>query len=433
MSKQFITPVSMKVTKEQYERDLKEFLKELGYISFDSLVNFNESDLLATNFASTHDEYGTSSLTDGKTAYNRTYIDHYNPELFLALAAMTEGDKPIVGEYVIASIGTVDYLVKYNGNNNKYEVTSHKWKCLANSNSTWVNTNDLGSFTYLVRKATKEELIKHMSMKEEEFVLPEKWYITVTNENKKVINDWKVKQYYNDNLFEHSYLYVKNNGAGEYDFSTEITFEQFKKYVLKEEDMIEEEKESRFPFKLTPEDAQSIIDIAYSAWKDKLAKKWATDIVLNRWIDVSYIFYKEMRKACTKEQHELFDKIFGKDTLECVFKQGEYIVYDNRTYHIETTNDGQGRVQLRSISFEDGRTIRFVTVEEINRNAHLWSINDTKDGEPVWVKFTTFLWEFRYSNGKNDIYANQKKSGNDFLSTDIKYKPFDPFNLPYNE
>jgi hypothetical protein len=30
-------------------------------------------------------------------------------------------------------------------------------------------------------------------------------------------------------------------------------------------------------------------------------------------IEISEDFYKEMRKACTAEQHKLFDDIFGKD------------------------------------------------------------------------------------------------------------------------
>lgn len=451
MSKQFITPVSMKVTKEQYERDLKEPLKDLGYITLRDCINFDNSNLLVTNFANVSYEYGTSRQIDGNIAYNRTYINHYNPELFLALAAMTKGNEPIIGEYVIASIGTVHYLVKYNGNNNNYKVTSYKWLCLDNDSPSWINSNNLGSFHYLVRKATKDELIKYMTVKEE-FVLPEKWTVEVYSDEefhtvreyleefdnsrfKEEVHsrfypfkDGDYVKYYigfaqNNRLFYNHHII---NGGGD-----KITFEQFKKYVLKEEDMIEEEKESRFPFKLHHENAQSIIDIACSTWKDKLAKKWATDIVLNKWIDVSYIFYKEMRKACTKEQHEVFDEIFGKDTLKCVFKQGEYIVYDNRTYHVETTDDGNGRVQLRSISFEGGRTIRFVSIEDINKNAHLWDIYDTKDGEPVWCNTTLTGFVLRYSNGHSEVYNNQKVQGK--TTSFSFYRPFDPFNLPYNE
>ena len=64
---------------------------------------------------------------------------------------------------------------------------------------------------------------------------------------------------------------------------------------------------------LTPVNATRIINIACSTWKPKLAEKWATNIVLNKNTEVSEEFYQEMRKACTTDQNDLFDEIFGKD------------------------------------------------------------------------------------------------------------------------
>ena len=89
---------------------------------------------------------------------------------------------------------------------------------------------------------------------------------------------------------------------------TEITFEQFQKHILKEIPMNKRT--------ITKEQAQSIVDSACSTWKEKLCAKWATSIVLGLSIDIDEKFYKEMRGACTKEQHELFDKIFGSDKKE---------------------------------------------------------------------------------------------------------------------
>lgn len=87
---------------------------------------------------------------------------------------------------------------------------------------------------------------------ENEFVLPEKWYIIVTEENKSHVNKWyangdsflkpflhicgMVKQY---GEIEKGYNEINDikNGSGNdftYDFGTEITFEQFKEHVLKE-------------------------------------------------------------------------------------------------------------------------------------------------------------------------------------------------------
>lgn len=69
-----------------------------------------------------------------------------------------------------------------------------------------------------------------------EFVLPEKWRIEVTKENSKILTEWKLKVsngYYNNKAG--GFLYIAYNGEGRYDDKyPEITFEEFKEYVLKE-------------------------------------------------------------------------------------------------------------------------------------------------------------------------------------------------------
>ena len=67
---------------------------------------------------------------------------------------------------------------------------------------------------------------------------------------------------------------------------------------------------------ISPVYAQKIINSACDAWKKRLAEKWAYKIVINEVIEVEETFYKEMRNACTDEQHRLFDDIFGKDEIE---------------------------------------------------------------------------------------------------------------------
>jgi hypothetical protein len=73
------------------------------------------------------------------------------------------------------------------------------------------------------------------------------------------------------------------------------------------------EENARFPFTLTPFNAQKIISIARNNWKETLAECWSKFIVLNQNILINEQFYKEMRNSCTTRQHELFDEIFGKD------------------------------------------------------------------------------------------------------------------------
>jgi hypothetical protein len=75
----------------------------------------------------------------------------------------------------------------------------------------------------------------------------------------------------------------------------------------------EEIKPSRFPFHLTPKNAKKIIDIACYKWQENLANKWGPDIILKKDIIIEESLYLTMRKACTSEQHLVFDKIFGKD------------------------------------------------------------------------------------------------------------------------
>jgi hypothetical protein len=77
---------------------------------------------------------------------------------------------------------------------------------------------------------------------------------------------------------------------------------------------------------ITWNQAQEIIDIACDEWKEKLTEQWAKNIVLKKDIDVSDSSYRIMRKACTDEQHKLFDKIFGKE------KEEIKIVIDSRCY-----------------------------------------------------------------------------------------------------
>lgn len=117
---------------------------------------------------------------------------------------------------------------------------------------------------------------------------------------------------------------------------------------------------------ITPKQAMSIIEAACNEWKSKLANLWAVEIVLNKNIFIKESFYREMRKACTDVQHELFDTIFGKDELECPYK----------------------------------------------------------DGELIWVESEALsgMWDLRYSNGKlapdgcAEVYVNQKNNGNDIVT-----------------
>lgn len=69
-------------------------------------------------------------------------------------------------------------------------------------------------------------------VEEEEFVLPEKWCVKLTKDSIKLLLKWRGNSYlYSGELY--GYLHCdKLWFAAIYDGCTEITFKQFKKYVL---------------------------------------------------------------------------------------------------------------------------------------------------------------------------------------------------------
>ena len=88
---------------------------------------------------------------------------------------------------------------------------------------------------------------------------------------------------------------------------------------------------------ITPQQAQRIINITCAGWKRTLAGKWASDIVLQKDIVVTDEYYKTMRAACTSDQHEVFDEIFGRDSQ---VKAGDWVTitqectYTGKTFQV---------------------------------------------------------------------------------------------------
>jgi len=85
--KKFKTPVAMEVTQEQYDRDLKQPLKDLGYVESCMGRPTESYTRLKTNWVQSNNGLGISANQN-----ECHLIPTYNPELFLALAGMTEGD-----------------------------------------------------------------------------------------------------------------------------------------------------------------------------------------------------------------------------------------------------------------------------------------------------------------------------------------------------
>jgi len=86
MKKQFTCPVSMAVTEEQFNNDLRQPLIDLGY-EIDFGCSFTCNEYIVNNI---FDELGkVDNVSDWYLEYNRHFIESYNPQLFLALASLT--------------------------------------------------------------------------------------------------------------------------------------------------------------------------------------------------------------------------------------------------------------------------------------------------------------------------------------------------------
>lgn len=165
MLNKFSCPVSMQVTQGQYEKDLRQGLLDLGYV-VDHVTADESLNLLVTNWGNV-DGVVYFVLHNSKWSNGRHFIDRYNPELFLALAAMRERDEPYPGEYfkVISDEMELYHLKK----NHLYKV-----KHTDRSNNLTYGYLNKDYRKHLYRKATKEEVIDWFTKPQE--VLPNKPY-----------------------------------------------------------------------------------------------------------------------------------------------------------------------------------------------------------------------------------------------------------------
>lgn len=312
----FKTPVAMKVTQEQYVKDLKKPLEELGRWC-DKLWNDNFYQENGFNYLVLYDD-GAYAFYSHEGDSTKHFIDHYNPELFLALAAMTEGEDWIVGEWL-------KYTDNFNDNFNDGEDTN-AYKCLQTSGAC-LSISGLASNEEkrLYRKATAEELISQLS--KEEF--PKNWYCPYSNEEEFNL----MKNHYGRNWFyiapdgfrgcsnlvkENYWVFGKEDPIIKK--LTKITFEQFKKHVLNQNK--KPMKDSRFPFKLNLEQVKTInneIIFGGCYWSEFVKTKLLPQFLEHNYAEVSEDDYNKARKDANEKQNTQLDEIFGKDTQEIDF------------------------------------------------------------------------------------------------------------------
>ena len=201
-------------------------------------------------------------------------------------------------------------------NNRKYLVADQNYETHFKEQIWFLTDDDIGIKIYA--DGVWAEIV---SFPEKEFILPETWYIKVNEENNGVLSKW----YYNDNnclqigVIVGMYYSLSNNkiykgfnpcsvlSGKTYKFENEITFEQFKKYVLKEKEDIMKKQ----TFKITRVQFYLIYNVACNTWKDKIEAM--VDEKLGVFGDECTLSYKEvetMFKAATNTQLSTLGSIF---------------------------------------------------------------------------------------------------------------------------
>ena len=266
----------------------------------------------------------------------------------------------------------------------------------------------------------------------DDFVLPEKWAVKTTPENYEIVYKWLNIHKQNDINYCKASFYVDEDNyvhypkwAGNFHQNnsiikgyTEITYEQFCKYVLNKTEMVVQ--------KLTLGQLKDLYNGSDCGdWKEKIINyinAYATTK------DDTFITIKDedidyARQECNEKQLNLLKDAGIKFEKEYVYKAGDWVTFTKDCRGVFKKGDVKQLSQtpiskllhindmLINRSSDLSIYFRPATEEEI-----LKAKCPYKDGDLLWVK-SGLTWELRYSNGTltNDgravCYTNQNKSG----------------------
>jgi len=243
----YTSDVTMKVTKLQFNNDLKPSLTQMGRHD-NTWGGWIEHPYVAVN--SKNNKIGNYRGMD----YTEYYIDHYNPELFLALAAMTDSEEGNVGEYwkfIDTNYGGDAFDVNKIYKQLKSTIDTYGAFIDNSGDINGLNLSEEGNKSCFV-KATKEEIIAHFSKKilNNMKKLPEQFSVYARTEEEAVYISQKQKEicgstfstpektiFYRfspnrayDKWGYNSTSYINHSGLLEYNIQHEFTFEEFKSY-----------------------------------------------------------------------------------------------------------------------------------------------------------------------------------------------------------
>lgn len=235
---------------------------------------------------------------------------------------------------------------------------------------------------------------------EEDFVLPDTWYVIVTDENKEVLQNWRFKKDFR-NVFNIGSIVIwdYDRYTGSYDKthsailsyerhpnSKEITFEQFKKYVLKQSNMKE-----IIGYKLIKPEYIKAVNIILDSignvlFKDGITKDTAT-IELMKSTNVLDIWFEKIYE----EEFKIED---------WVIVNGYSPLYDNKALKI--TRIYEDAYNLKYYDFQQKpkdklgfyytSIVRLATLEEIEKS------------QVIIIPMKASNGDFEITVGKNAIY-----------------------------
>lgn len=185
MTNKFTQPVSMQVTKEQYEKDLREPLLRMGYLE-QTISEWMSAPILVTNYDN-KGFYISNTLNEYKKRHNRYFVPKYNPKLFLAIAAMSKEKYGIYGEWwyciknvEILSDGRIEYHKGklYMGLDNERIINNSR-----KENHYWRGDYRFERF----RKATLKELLTNFTENKQENIMKKEITTELIEELKNLI------------------------------------------------------------------------------------------------------------------------------------------------------------------------------------------------------------------------------------------------------
>lgn len=136
------------------------------------------------------------------------------------------------GEIAVHNDGTLEELrevLRYAFPKDDWPTTGTSKYYKSYESNLWISTDKTNLPSYSVKEFLKEE-----------FVLPEKWCIKLTKENKQTVQNWRIKNHYYCDINEGHFIFENASWSfNNEDNELEITFEQFKqKYLNMEEKKI---------------------------------------------------------------------------------------------------------------------------------------------------------------------------------------------------